>query len=118
MTAAATLDNATRPNMFVLHDCNGSRRLCGSGGGRGHRKALWPLSRSYERCSAAVSHAAANFFATTDLAGLACGDEPAEDDGMRRVVPSLCVCWFAWCLSNPLNTAPLAFVMTPQEVSA
>jgi hypothetical protein len=37
---------------------------------------------------------------------------------MRRVVPSLCVCWFAWCMSNPLNTAPLAFGMTPQEASA
>jgi hypothetical protein len=39
---------------------------------------------------------------------------------MRRVVPSLCVCWLAWCAtgaSNPLNTAPLAFGMTPQEAA-
>jgi len=36
---------------------------------------------------------------------------------MRRVIASLCVCWAAWCGLDRSNTVPLAFGMTPDEVS-
>ena len=37
---------------------------------------------------------------------------------MRRAIASLCVCWLAWCGAPRANTVPLAFGMTPNEVSA
>ena len=43
--------------------------------------------------------------------------EPAENAGMKRVLP-LCMCWFAWCAASETNTAPLAFGMTPKDAAA
>ena len=37
---------------------------------------------------------------------------------MRRLIPSFCACWLAWCAGNSPNTAPLAFGMTPQQAAA
>jgi hypothetical protein len=37
---------------------------------------------------------------------------------MKRVFVSLCVCWFAWCGATRSNVLPLAYGMTPDEVSA
>jgi hypothetical protein len=34
----------------------------------------------------------------------------------KRVVASLCICWAAFC-GTQSNTAPLAFGMTPEQVS-
>jgi hypothetical protein len=48
--------------------------------------------------------------------GLVRAREWIEDDGMKRVVASLCVCWAAYC-SYQSNTAPLAFGMTPEEAA-
>jgi len=37
---------------------------------------------------------------------------------MRRAVATLCICWAVYCGATRSNTAPLAFGMTPEEVSA
>src|SRR5581483_2217400 len=36
---------------------------------------------------------------------------------MRRVAAIVCVCWVAWCGATRSNVLPLAFGMTPDEVS-
>jgi hypothetical protein len=48
--------------------------------------------------------------------GLVGTREWIEDERMKRVVASLCVCWAAYC-TYPSNTAPLAFGMTPEQAS-
>jgi len=48
--------------------------------------------------------------------GLARLPEWIDDDGMKRVVASLCLCWAAYC-GYSSNTFPLAFGMTPDEAA-
>jgi hypothetical protein len=36
---------------------------------------------------------------------------------MRRFIAAACVCWLAICGADRSNIAPLAFGMTPEEVS-
>ena len=37
---------------------------------------------------------------------------------MRRILTAICVCWLGFCAARENNIAPLAFGMTPAEVSA
>jgi hypothetical protein len=37
---------------------------------------------------------------------------------MRRIIASICVCWGAFCGAYQSNVAPLAFGMTPEQVTA